>query len=173
LPLKKEKNPACYNRSPNARAQSIVKYRRADADLLPSLSLRSWCKLAQGVYLNLRAFSSYIPLILLTLVFTLTFAVLELHHFKVSRESELLWSVLRQLFIACWVHLDRRVHHLSLPYEFDAFVFFAWPVTLPYYLYKSRGIRGLFLAALIFALLLLPDLVSAVISVSIRVGYLG
>jgi hypothetical protein len=123
--------------------------------------------------LNLRAFSSYIPLILLTLVFTLTFAVLELHHFKVSRESELLWSVLRQLFIACWVHLDRRVHHLSLPYEFDAFVFFAWPVTLPYYLYKSRGIRGLFLAALIFALLLLPDLVSAVISVSIRVGYLG
>jgi hypothetical protein len=64
----------------------------------------------------------------------------------------------------CWVHFDRRTHHLSLPFEFDAFVFFAWPIALPYYLYKTRGVRGFFLAAPIMALLLLPYVISLLIS---------
>jgi hypothetical protein len=110
--------------------------------------------------LNLRATSSFIPLILLTLIFTAAQAVLEAHHINMPGESATLWSVFKQLLIASWVNLDRRTRHLSLPFEFDAFVFFAWPVALPYYLYKSRGARGFLLAAFIFALLFIPSIVA-------------
>jgi len=110
--------------------------------------------------LNLRATSSFIPLILLTLIFTAARAVLATHHISMPAETETLWSVFRQLLLASWVYLDRRTRRLRLPFEFDAFVFFAWPIAFPYYLYKSRGARGFLLAALIFALLLIPSVIA-------------
>jgi len=38
---------------------------------------------------------------------------------------------------------DRKARNFSVPFEFDAFVFFAWPLVLPWYFYRSRGKRGL------------------------------
>jgi hypothetical protein len=110
--------------------------------------------------LNLRAALSFIPLILLTLIFTSIGGVLASHHLGVPRESASLQSVAQHLFVALWVYLDRQGRHLNLPYEFEAFVFFAWPIVLPYYLVKSRGARGLLLAALFFALLVLPSVIA-------------
>jgi hypothetical protein len=111
------------------------------------------------VNLSFRVTLSLIPLILLTLIFTATREVLALHHLGMPGEPAMLESVSRQLFIALWVYLDRKGRHLNLPFEFEAFVFFAWPIVLPYYLVKSRGARGLLLAALFFALLILPSVV--------------
>jgi hypothetical protein len=111
--------------------------------------------------LNLTAFLA--SLISLTLIYTSTDTILASHHVSLSEESELLWRFLSSFFIACWVHLDRRTQKLNWPFEFDAFVFFAWPVALPYYLLKSRGMRGLLLAALIFALMLVPRAIQIVI----------
>jgi hypothetical protein len=109
--------------------------------------------------LNLRTALSAIPLIPLTLIFTATRGVLAAHHLSMPGESANLESVSQQLFVALWVYLDRQGRHLNLPFEFEAFVFFAWPILLPYYLVKSRGARGLLLAALFFALLVLPSVV--------------
>ena len=60
-------------------------------------------------------------------------------------------------------HLDRRAHHVTLPFEFSAFVFFFWPLALPYYLYMSCGARGFLVAALIFILAILPSLVATIL----------
>jgi hypothetical protein len=84
--------------------------------------------------LNLRAALSFIPLILLTVIFTSFGGVLGLNHLRVPRESASLESIAQQLFVALWVYLDRQGRRLHLPYEFEAFVLFAWPIVLPYYL---------------------------------------
>jgi len=51
---------------------------------------------------------------------------------------------------------DRRARAFDVPFEFDAFVFWAWPVVVPYYLYRSRGGRGLLLALSICGLYRVP-----------------
>jgi len=57
---------------------------------------------------------------------------------------------------------DRRKRGFRVPFEFDAFVFFAWPIVVPYYLYRTRGARGLLLAAGFYALVILPLVVGIV-----------
>jgi hypothetical protein len=113
--------------------------------------------------LNFRAALSFVPLILLTLIFTAARGVLASHHLSKPEEFANLESVAQQLFVALWVYLDRQRRHLNLPFEFDAFVFFAWPIVLPYYLVKSRGAFGLLLAALFFTLVVLPSVVAALV----------
>ena len=111
--------------------------------------------------MNLRAALSFIPMILLTVIFTSFGGVLGRNHLRVPGELASLESVAQQLFVALWVYVDRQRRRLNLAYEFEAFVFFAWPIVLPYYLVKSRGARGLLLAAVFFALLILPSVVAA------------
>lgn len=47
------------------------------------------------------------------------------------------------------------------PFEFDAFMFFAWPVLLPFYLYRTRRRRGLMIAAGVYLLNSIPSVVEA------------
>lgn len=79
----------------------------------------------------------------------------------------MLWSLAFQLILACWVRVDRQVRGFRAPFEFDAFVFFAWPIVVPYYLYKTRGRRGLLAAASIGTLYVAPPLAEAIIHVSL------
>ena len=37
-----------------------------------------------------------------------------------------------------WVYFDRRRRRYHTIFEFEAFVFFAWPIVMPYYLFKTR-----------------------------------
>lgn len=110
--------------------------------------------------MNLRAALSFIPLILLTVIFACFGGVLGANHVRVPREFSSLESLAQQLFVALWVYLDRQGRCLNLAYEFEAFVFFAWPIVLPYYLVKSRGARGLLLVVVFFVLLGLPSVVA-------------
>jgi len=45
--------------------------------------------------------------------------------------------------LALWVLADARQRRRSLPYDFDAFVFFAWPFIVPIYLFQTRGWRAI------------------------------
>ena len=56
-----------------------------------------------------------------------------------------------------WVYRDRRCREQSVPFEFEAFVFFAWPLVLPCYLFKTRGWRALPWVFGLTALWLVPD----------------
>jgi hypothetical protein len=56
---------------------------------------------------------------------------------------------------------------VSLPFEFDAFVFFGWPVVVPYYLYRTRGGRGLIVTAAVYTLYVIPEVISAIIRLTV------
>lgn len=44
--------------------------------------------------------------------------------------------------LASWVIADAKQYDCKLCYDFDAFLFFAWPIALPYYLFRTRGWRA-------------------------------
>jgi hypothetical protein len=44
--------------------------------------------------------------------------------------------------MASWVLADARRRRQKLPYDFGSFVFFAWPVVVPIYLFATRGWRA-------------------------------
>jgi hypothetical protein len=60
------------------------------------------------------------------------------------------------------VSVDRRIRDFDVPYEFDALVFFIWPLVVPYYLYRTRGGRGLLFAAFIYIFYLTPVVVAVI-----------
>jgi len=68
--------------------------------------------------------------------------------------STVLLRVAYALAISIWVSADARKRRQSLPYDFDAFLLFAWPVVGPFYLWKTRRWRA-GLTLLWFVLLLL------------------
>ena len=75
---------------------------------------------------------------------------------KPSPETSFYGTMIHRMTVTGWVYLDRRFRELKLPFEFDAFMFFAWALVLPYYLYRTRRWRGLLLAAAIWALVVTP-----------------
>jgi hypothetical protein len=97
-----------------------------------------------------------IPLVVLTTIFTLELWFAAVHNLVAPETTQLLWDFETSLVLAWWVRIDRQIRGLSVPFEFDAFVFFAWPLLVPYYLYRTRRARGLLLAAGIYGLLLTP-----------------
>lgn len=44
--------------------------------------------------------------------------------------------------IAAWIIADARRLRVNVPFDIGWFVFLAWPVALPYHLFKTRGVRG-------------------------------
>lgn len=102
-------------------------------------------------------------LVFLTGIGTLGFWILATRGATIPREVEVLWDVAFRLFLIAWVRADRRSHFFSASYEFDAFLFFAWPAAMPYYFYKTRGARGLFTAFGVFVLLTVPETVWGIV----------
>jgi hypothetical protein len=120
--------------------------------------------------LNGRAVSAWqclVPLVVLTIIFTVGRSFLAVHDLGPPRTAEKLWTFEFGLVLAWWVSVDRRVRDFSVPFEFDAFVFFAWPFILPYYLYRTRGRRGLFLVTGIYGLFLMPYLTAQILRIAL------
>jgi len=71
------------------------------------------------------------------------------------------------LIMAAWVHADARKFKERHCYDFDSFVFFAWPVVVPVYLFRTRGMRA-FLTLLCFAGIWLAAWIAAAVIILIR-----
>ncbi len=69
---------------------------------------------------------------------------------RMPKRAELASSVALPLVLASWVMADARKRGRRLCYDFDSFVYFAWPVVVPVYLFQTRGTRA-FLTLLCFA----------------------
>ena len=108
-------------------------------------------------------------LVILTATYAIGLSVLASHGYSGSPEStSSLWGFEFQTLLSIWVRLDRRHRDLGLPFEFDAFVFFGWPVVVPYYLYRTRGKRGLVVIAAVYTLYVAPVVISSIISTFVR-----
>lgn len=62
------------------------------------------------------------------------------------------------LVMAAWVMADARKRGRRLCHDYDSFVFFAWPIVVPIYLFQTRGARAFltllcFIGICIFAML--------------------
>ena len=63
-----------------------------------------------------------------------------------------------QLLLMWWVYVDRHRRRYPVPFEFEAFVFFAWPLVVPYYLFRTRGMRAAPLCIALAVVYLIPSL---------------
>jgi len=105
----------------------------------------------------------------LTAIYAIGLSVLASHGYSARSEStSLLWGFEFQALLSIWERRDRRHRNLSLPFEFDAFVFFGWPVVVPYYLYRTRGKRGLVVTAAVYTLYVAPVVISVIASTIVR-----
>jgi hypothetical protein len=91
----------------------------------------------------------FLPLLVLTAIDATSTYFLAARGLRTSPKASLFGTMVYRLTITGWVYLDRRSRALNLPFEFDAFMFIAWIIVLLYYLYRTRGWRGLLLAAAI------------------------
>lgn len=53
--------------------------------------------------------------------------------------EDILLRWLLPLIIAAWVIRDARNRKRALCYDYGTFVFFAWPILVPVYLFQTRG----------------------------------
>jgi hypothetical protein len=92
-----------------------------------------------------------VPLSVLAALFALWRSLLSVS--PVSVRAKMLWDFEFRTILALWVYVDRQALGFRSPYyEFDTFVFFAWPFVLPYYLYRTRGALGLAYTTAVYAL---------------------
>jgi hypothetical protein len=78
-------------------------------------------------------------------------------------QTRVLWTILFGLILTWWVYADRSGRDFRLPFEFEYFVLFAWPVVVPYYLYRRSRWRGLLFGLGILGLYFVPYLASAIV----------
>jgi hypothetical protein len=71
------------------------------------------------------------------------------------------------LIMASWVNADAQKRQRRLCYDYDSFVFFAWPIVVPVYLFRTRGSRA-FLTLLWFAGICLIAMLAAAVVFMIR-----
>ena len=64
--------------------------------------------------------------------------------------------------IALWLLADAQRRRRQLPYDFGSFVFFAWWVLVPLYLFYTRGWRGIIPLGLFVLLYLAAALFSSI-----------
>lgn len=76
-----------------------------------------------------------------------------------------IWNLGMALLLVAWVYEDHRQSRYWPCFEYDVFLFFAWPLVLPHYLVRTRGIRGLMIYTGFLALYIFPAVCAAIIYV--------
>jgi hypothetical protein len=110
---------------------------------------------------------SLAPLVALVAISAVGLSVFMSHGLEIPETTQFLWKFEFSLMLALWVRADRQVRGFSTPFEFDAFVFFGWPIVVPYYLYRTRGGRGLLLAAGIWGLQIVPPVAAQLVHLAL------
>ena len=81
--------------------------------------------------------------ILLFVAINMAYGVIMAYHGEfTSAEADVVFQLGFALLLTWWVYVDRRQRRYPVPFEFEAFVFFAWLLVVPYYLFKTRGRRA-------------------------------
>jgi hypothetical protein len=100
---------------------------------------------------------SIVCILALTLTMTCAQAYLGLHGAWMSESTSRLSYFILSLLVAILIERDRKIRGRSAPFEYAAFVFFAWPVVAPYYFFSVLRWKGLAFGLGLFLLALAPD----------------
>jgi hypothetical protein len=83
------------------------------------------------------------------------------------KRAEVIWNLAVSFVIASWVVADARKRGRRLCYDYDTWIYFAWPILAPIYLFQTRGARA-FLTLLCFAVICLSALLPVFLVFIIR-----
>lgn len=93
------------------------------------------------------------------------FTLSSMQRFQQSTIWSPLYAITISTILTLWVHYDSRSRNISWGIDQAMYIFFAWPITVPYYAFSSRGFRsgsllllsfiGVFILAIIAALIVL------------------
>jgi hypothetical protein len=86
---------------------------------------------------------------------------------ELPKSAELVSRIALPFIIASWVVADAHKRGRRLCYDFDAFVYFAWPVVVPIYLFQTRGARA-FITLLCFVGIWLVAMLAAMLIIVVR-----
>jgi len=81
----------------------------------------------------------------------------------ISRGSGELWYYCFSYSVAWWVEVDRKAKRITAPFEYSAFMFFAWPLLAPWYFFKCRRWRGFALGVGLILLSYVPYAVAVAV----------
>lgn len=84
------------------------------------------------------------------------YAIMGYEGYDPSYETETLMVISLTFMFAWWVLDDAKAQKYHRPYEFGAFIFFAWPILIPVYLVETRGWKGLLLFPVFIGVYYLP-----------------
>src|SRR5580692_7870187 len=76
------------------------------------------------------------------LVDAISFGAITGNHGHISIGLDLAEKFALVILLASWVNSDAQMRRQSLCYDFDFFVYVAWPFALLYYLFLTRGLRA-------------------------------
>ncbi|WNO09149.1 hypothetical protein [Teredinibacter sp. KSP-S5-2] len=93
---------------------------------------------------------------LISLLFSILQVKFGLQEMDVSPQTDALWMFIFALLVAVWATKEPKQKEFSAPFEFGAFLYFVWPIVLPYYLVKTRGLEGVVLFFGFVALYYIP-----------------
>jgi hypothetical protein len=103
-------------------------------------------------------------LIALAAIYTTGLCIVAVHAvIPAFEQTSVLWTILFGLMLTWWIYADRGARDFKLPFEFEYFVLFAWPVVVPYYLYRRSRWRGLLFGLGIWGLYYVPYVVSVLV----------
>jgi hypothetical protein len=105
----------------------------------------------------------------LSTISTLGLSFLAMRHREPSGLTHALWTWGFGLILACWIRTDAPAYGYLRSFDFDSFVFFGWPLVVPYYLYRTRHARGIIPGFGIYALYFVPELAASIIRVVLQV----
>ncbi len=67
------------------------------------------------------------------------------------------------MYGAFWALDDARKRQYWPCYDFGTFLFFGWPAVVPWYLIRTRGPKGIFLALAVLGLMVLPSVTAVIV----------
>ena len=118
----------------------------------------------------LSRFRTRLPQFALTILLGLVILIEEIigilssiYHIQQSPYAFSLFSSFIAFILALWVHYDSRSLNISLGIDQAMYIFFAWPITFPYYAFRSRGFRSGSLLLLAFVGMVVFTLIAALI----------
>ncbi len=79
-----------------------------------------------------------------------------------SDSSQTLWALVFMIVSIMWAQADTEICQYEKPFDFGLFMYLFWYLSLPYYLYRTRGLEGLVLYLGFMALWLGPWLTGLV-----------
>ncbi|WP_370280694.1 hypothetical protein [Pontibacterium sp.] len=83
-----------------------------------------------------------VVLLVLSLGMAVTEVAFNLHSETISESTQVIWAIIFLFSTIMWAYYDADRKDFDKPFDFGLLVYVFWPIALPWYLLKTRGLEG-------------------------------